>query len=322
MMQRELAVIVRELTSGQKALIRKTAEKYGFAVSFYPDTASAVPYLDHTEVIFSASAEPAKFAPKLKWFCATSAGVDAFTGPNVFASPDAVLTNSSGAYGVTIAEHIIMVTLEMMRKRMDYLTIISRRGWERGLAIHSIRDSRVTMLGTGDIGQETAIRLRSFSPASVTGVNLHGSNPGNRFDRVRTVDRLDEVLPETDLLIMSLPGTPKSAGLIGEKQLALLPEGAFLVNVGRGSAISETALETALRSGRLGGAALDVFETEPLPADSSLWECPGLLITPHCSGNMTLPYTVDRIVGLFLEDFENYCAGRPLARQVDLKIGY
>ena len=321
-MPHEIAVIVRELTSDQKKQIRKAAERRGFTVIFYPDAVSVAPHLAHTEIILSSTPEPARFAPEAKWFCATSAGVDAYTLPGVFASPDVVLTNSSGAYGVTIAEHIIMVTLEMMRKRAEYLKITEQHRWERDLPIRSIRDSRITLLGTGDIGREAAFRLRAFSPASVTGVNLHGANPENRFDRVFPVDRLDEVLPETDLLIMSLPGTAKSTGLIGEKQLSLLPEGAFLVNVGRGSAICETALEAALRSGRLGGAALDVFKTEPLPPDSSLWDCPGLLITPHCSGNMTLSYTVRRIVELFLEDFENYCDGRPLDRRVDLRIGY
>ena len=321
-MERELAVIVSQLTDDQKTQIKKAADAHGFALSFFPDAASAAPHLQHTEVILSSSAEPAGCAPALKWFCATSAGVDAFTKPGVFASPFAMLTNSSGAYGVTIAEHIIMVTLEMMRKRTEYLKVTAQRRWERDLPIHAIHGSRVTLLGTGNIGQEAALRLRAFSPASLTGVNLRGANPGNLFDRIRTVDQLDTVLPETDLLIMSLPGTAKSAGLLGEKQLALLPNGAFLVNVGRGSAVCESALEAELRSGRLGGAALDVIETEPLPAESSLWDCPGLLITPHCSGNMTLPWTVRRIVELFLEDFENYCSGRPLLRRVNLEAGY
>ena len=105
------------------------------------------------------------------------------------------------------------------------------------------------------------------------------------------------------------------------ERLALLPDGALIVNVGRGTAVDQAALERELRAGRL-QAALDVFEQEPLPADDPLWDCPGLLLTPHVAGNMTLPYTRDRIVALFLEDFENYCAGRPLQRQVDLKKGY
>ena len=111
-------------------------------------------------------------------------------------------------------------------------------------------------------------------------------------------EALEEVLPETDILILSLPGTKETRGLLDKAKLALLPDGALLINVGRGSALNEAALERELRAGRL-RAALDVFEHEPLPEDSPLWGCPNLLITPHVAGNMTLPHTVERIVALF-----------------------
>ena len=133
---------------------------------------------------------------------------------------------------------------------------------------------------------------------------------------------LDGVLPETDLLVMSLPATPETTGLMDERRLRLMPEGSFLINVGRGNALDQRALALLLKSGWLGGAALDVFEREPLPPEDELWTCPRLLITPHVAGNMTLGYTVDRIVSMFLEDFENYCTGRPLLHCVDREKGY
>ena len=109
--------------------------------------------------------------------------------------------------------------------------------------------------------------------------------------------------------------------MLDARRLALLPDQALVINVGRGSVIDQRALEKELRAGRL-CAALDVFEQEPLPAEDSLWDCPNLLMAPHVAGNMTLPYTKDRIVALFLEDFENYCDGKPLHRQIDLAKGY
>ena len=109
--------------------------------------------------------------------------------------------------------------------------------------------------------------------------------------------------------------------MLGAKQLALLPDGAAVINVGRGSVIDQEALIQELKNGRL-FAGLDVFEQEPLEKDDPVWETPNLLITPHTAGNMTLAYTVEKIVEQFLEDLDNYCAGRPLKHLVDRERGY
>ena len=301
-------VAISELTDAQRQAIARDAAARGFAALFFDDVEAALPALADAEVVFGQDARLAQNAPKLRWLCSPFAGVDNLLAPGVFASPDALLSNSSGAYGVTIAEHIIMVALIMLRRQLDYAAIAARRGWQRGLAVRSIYASRVTLLGTGDIGRETALRLRAFSPSRLTGVNRSGRDESGLFDRVLPREALEEVLPETDILILSLPGTKETRGLLDKAKLALLPDGALLINVGRGSALNE--------------AALDVFEHEPLPEDSPLWGCPNLLITPHVAGNMTLPHTVERIVALFLEDFANYCEGRPLKRLVEREKGY
>ena len=132
---------------------------------------------------------------------------------------------------------------------------------------------------------------------------------------------LSEVLPKTDILIMALPGTKNTDHIMDERNLRLLKDGALIVNVGRGSLIDEEALLKELKSGRL-RAALDVFEKEPIPVDSDLWDCPNLLITPHVAGDMYLPYTVERIVEMFLEDFRRYIKGEKPVRAVDLRKGY
>ena len=155
----------------------------------------------------------------------------------------------------------------------------------------------------------------------MVGVNRGGKNPGSMFDRVLKSENLDQILPETDILIISLPGTEATFHIVSEKQLKLLPDDAVVINVGRGSVVDQNALEKELRSGRL-YAGLDVFEEEPVPPESSLWDCPRLIITPHVSGDLTLPYTVEKIVSQFLENLERYCAGEPLLRVVDRKAGY
>ena len=165
------------------------------------------------------------------------------TDTGCFMNADLLLSNSSGAYGVTIAEHIIMVTLELMRRQQEYMRIAARHEWTRSLSVHSIHGSRITLLGTGDIGQEAAVRLRAFTPAAIVGVNRSGNNPRGLFDAVVTREQLDIVLQKSDLVILSLPDTSETDKIINGDRLSLLPDGAFIVNVGRGNAIDQKAME-------------------------------------------------------------------------------
>jgi len=320
-MSKKIVVMIPQLKDSHKQKLAAASAAKGFDIVFCPDIASAIPALQDAEIALGNVAELAQNSPCLKWLCTTSAGVNQFTAPGLFASPEAILSNSSGAYGVTIAEHIVMVTLELMRHQNYYDNIVKNRKWGPSPAITSIKGSRITILGSGDLGQEAAIRLRAFSPETIVAVNRSGRNTSGLFDSVCTQDKLDEVLPCTDLLIITLPGTAETFHMMNADRIKLLPDGAIIVNVGRGTALDQTALEPHLRCGRL-KAALDVFEQEPLPQENTLWECPNLLITPHISGKMTLPYTVDRIIDMFLEDFDNYCSGRPLRRLVHLSQGY
>ncbi|MBQ4427329.1 MAG: D-2-hydroxyacid dehydrogenase [Oscillospiraceae bacterium] len=318
-MAKKLTVVFPSLTEAQRGSILSAAREAGYECVFAAD-----PELDaaDAEIIFGYGADYLHRAKALRWFCSFSAGVEGYLRPGYFASPDVIVSNSSGAYGVTIAEHIVMAALELMRRQAEYSEIVARREWVRDLSIRSLRGARITLLGTGDIGREAAKRLRAFDPARIVGVNRRGADSYGLFDSVLPVSELEKALPETDLLIMSLPETAETRGILSAGRLELMPRGSFIVNVGRGSAIDQPALEALLRRGHFSGAALDVFAEEPIPRGSSLWSCPKLLITPHISGNVTLDYTQERIVELFLEDFENYCAGKPLKRLVRREIGY
>ena len=319
---KKLLVFIPRLSDENRRGIAQAAEGHGYSAVFCEDIAKALREAVDAEIIFGADPALPREAPDLKWMCCTFAGVEPLMAPDAFASPGALLTNSSGAYGVTIAEHIVMVALAMMRRQMEYSRVVAARDWVRDLPIRSIRGSRVTLLGAGDIGQEAARRLRAFGPERIVALNRSGRDAGALFDRTLPVSALDEVLPETDLLIMSLPGTPETQGIMDGRRLGLLPKDAFLINVGRGTAIDEDALLALMQGGHLAGAALDVFNTEPLPKDSPLWDCPRLLVTTHVAGNMTLEYTVEKIVAQFLEDFGRYCAGQPLKYLVDRSKGY
>ena len=320
-MERYLLTVIPEFEPSDLDRIRKAAEERGFTSLFYNSPEEAAGMLPEAEIVFGYDGSLALEGGTLKWLCTPFAGINQFVNKKVFLSGQAVLTNSSGAYGTAIAEHVIMVLLEILRREKDYEEIIAGRDWIRNLPIRSIRGSRITLMGTGDIGQETALRLRSFSPASMIGMNRKGSNPGGLFDRIIGKENLKGILPQTDVLIMALPGTTETKGILGKEELSLLPDGAVIINVGRGTSIDQPALEKELLSGRL-YAGLDVFEKEPIPAESPLWSCRSLIITPHVAGNMMLPFTVNRIVQMFLEDLDRYCTGKPLLHLADVRNGY
>ena len=303
-------------------LIKTSAESLGHEVFFYTAEAE-IPQTNYdADIIYGFAPSIVKTSKILKWLCVPWAGVDSLMVPGYFANEDCLLTNAAGAYGVSIAEHMIAVSLVMMRRLDEFLEETRGGQWLKPRAQRSLKDCRITVLGTGDIGTTFANRAKAFEPASIIGVCRSGKSSAPVYDKVLPVSELDSVLPETDLLAMSLPATPETRGILSRKRLALLPEGAYIVNVGRGSAIDEEALADALDSEHLAGAALDVFQTEPLPEGNRLWKTKKLVITPHVAGNMTLPYTKDKNVQMFLEDLKNFTEGKELRYLVDKKLGY
>ena len=319
---RRIAVFADFITEDYRRQIDRTAEKTGFSTTYFADRDALAAEIGAFEVLFGYI-PPSLLAgaERLRWFCAASAGVDHLLEDSLWPSPDCLLSNSSGAYGPTISEHVLMVLLMLLRRMPEYQADLRERRWSFYSPIRSITGSRIVMLGTGDIGANTARRLKALG-ASVTGVCRSGRSGEAAFDRVVPIGALDSVLPEADALIMALPATGETAGILSRERIALLPERAFVVNVGRGSAVDQTALAEALRAGRIAGASLDVMTPEPLPEDDPLWDCPNLLLTPHVSGNMSLGLTCELAVEMFCADLERYANGEPLKNLVDRSVGY
>ena len=302
--------------------IKSTAETLGHEVFFYT-AESEIPQSNFdADIIYGFAPSIVKSSMKLKWLCVPWAGVDSLMTPGYFANEECLLSNAAGAYGVSIAEHMIAVSLVMMRRLNEFFEETRNGQWLKPRTQSSLKDCRITVLGTGDIGTTFANRARAFEPAEITGVCRSGKNSATVYDKVLSVSELDSILPQTDLLAMSLPATSETRGILSRERIALLPQGAYIVNVGRGSAIDEDALADALDSGHLGGAALDVFQTEPLPPNNRLWKTKNLIITPHVAGNMTLAHTRNKNVSMFLEDLKNFTEGAPLKYLVNRKLGY
>ena len=321
---RKIAVYDNFTEPKHRQQINDVAAKYGFAVDYYAAPQTVPPEKrDEYEVIYGMpKPSELKSFTNLKWFCGSFAGVDAYLDDSLYPSPEVMLSNSSGAYGVTIAEHLIMVTLMLLRHEMSYCADAAAHRWGAVQPMRSIIGSTITVLGTGDIGTEFARRAKAMGAASIRGVRRTRKAADPAFDAIYTHDELDTLLPDTDILVMALPSTGETKNILSAGRIALLPPTAYVVNVGRGSAIDQPALVEALNAGKLAGAALDVFAEEPVPAGDPVWTAQNLLLTPHISGQMSLGYTRDRNVALFCEDLERYGRGEKPARLVDRRIGY
>ncbi len=322
---RKIAVYVSFMNDRYRAQLRTAASEQGFDLDFYDcnrDSAALLGRIGDYEVIYGHP-DPAwlKRAARLRWLCSDFAGVEKYLDEAIWPSPDCLLSNSSGAYGPAIAEHIVMVLLMLLRRMPEYQSAMAERAWPCLTPIRSLTGSRVVVLGTGDVGRSAARRLRALG-AAVTGVCRSGRAEEPAFDRVLPVGQLNELLPQADALVMALPATAETAGVLSRERIALLGPQALVVNVGRGSTIDQPALVEALTARRLAGAALDVMEPEPLPPDHPLWQCPNTILTPHVSGNMALGLTCDLDVDMFCRDLGRYAAGESLENLVDRSRGY
>ena len=271
-------------------------------------------------IIGMVPVEKLPMAKQLEWLQLSWAGAGPYCAPGALPA-DVTLTCASGAYGLACSEHLLAFTFDLLRRFPEYHRNLAQHVWKTAGHITSVEGSTVVVLGMGDIGGDYARKMNALG-AHIIGVRRTQKPAPSYAERVVTVDELDEVLPEADIVAMALPGSDATAHIIDERRLRLMKPNAYLLNVGRGNAIEFAGLKKVLQEGLLAGVALDVTDPEPLPADDPLWDCPGLLITPHVAGNTSLALTVERIVDMFLEDFDNYCAGRPLKHAVDRKRGY
>lgn len=259
-------------------------------------------------------------SPGLEWLQTNSAGVEAYIQPGVLAG-DTLLTNATGAYGLAIAEHMLGMLLELFKKLELYRDAQKSGAWQSQGAVKAVYGSTVLVLGMGDIGGEFAARCKALG-AKVIGVRRSPRPCPEYADEVHLLEDLDSLLPQADVVAITLPGTDATRGLMSRERLAKMKEGAVLLNVGRGFIVDTEALCDALERGHLSGAGVDVTDPEPLPPTHRLWNIPTAVVTPHISGFYHLRETHERIVGIFLENLRHFQAGEPLRHLVDFATGY
>lgn len=261
-----------------------------------------------------------KECTSLKLLQLQSAGADNYCKPGVLPE-NVALCNATGSYGVAIAEYMVGVTL-MMAKNLHLYRDQQFAGVWRDLGpVMPIQGSKVLVLGLGDIGTEYALRMYTLG-ADIIGVTRTRKEGPPFVQKMAVTSELDELLPEADIVALSLPGGDGTKGILNENRLGLMKEDALLLNVGRGTAIDTEALTRALAAGHLRGAALDVTDPEPLPAGHPLWHEPRAVITPHISGGFHMRDVYEKLVVRCIRNLAAFNQGRPLESMVDRSTGY
>jgi phosphoglycerate dehydrogenase-like enzyme len=253
-----------------------------------------------------------QLAPKVKWIQATSVGIGQLVKSLKYDErmPNTVFTTASGVHARPLAEFCLMAMLMHHKGALRMLRDKQHKHWER-YAGTDLAGRTLVVVGVGSVGGEVAQNCKAMG-MYVIGVDLYrpSSDSETNLDEFYLVDSLHEVLPRAEHLVLIVPHTPQTERMIGAEALALLPKGAFLINIGRGAIVDEPALVAALRSGHLGGAGLDVFAQEPLPEESPLWDMPNVLVSPH-SGS-TSDRENGRLTDIFCENLRRFLAGEPL----------
>lgn len=258
-------------------------------------------------------------APKLKWIQMLSTGVDVVVDEAFRASP-VVMTKVDGVHSHTVAEFVFAMVLMFAKKMPFCLEQKRNRQWQQ-YTPSVLRSKTMGIVGLGHVGRSVARIAKAFDMRVVaTRRSAKRAGGARHVDLVLPSDRLHELLAESDFVALTLPLTGESKEMIGEAELRAMKPTAYLINIGRGPIVNERALIRALDEGWIGGAGLDVFATEPLPADSRLWELPNVIYSPHVAGYME-GYGAG-VTELFLENLRRYISGEKLLNVVSKKKGY
>jgi phosphoglycerate dehydrogenase-like enzyme len=279
--------------------------------------------LKHADILFDFDREDPNNlranAPRLRWVQATSAGIGEFLKRTGLDTSDIVFTTASGVHARPLAEFALLGVLYFFRDVPGLAAMKEARRWER-YTVDGVEGKRALVVGLGSVGREIA-RQFAFLGMDVWGVRreVRAEAPEGISRLVRNAD-LRATLPDIDALVLACPLTDETRLIIDAAEIAALKRGAVVVNVARGGVVNEGALVQALTDGRIRGAALDVFEVEPLPQESPLWHLPNVIFSPHSAS--TVAAENERIVDIFLENLGNFLSGRPLRNQFRADRGY
>lgn len=278
--------------------------------------------IEHADVMIGWKITPTIFkcAKKLKWIQFGSAGIDHTMFPELEQS-NVIITNLGGIHTSVMSEHVIGLMLALTRRLDLAMKLQAEHFYDRAeiaATADELAGKTLGIVGLGRIGRALARVAMAFGMAAIG--TKRTPDPGLMVDEVFTPDQLHVMLPKCDFLVLTAPLTPSTRALIGREEIALMKDGSYLINVARGAMLDHDALGDALRSGKLRGAALDVFPEEPLPSDSPLWDLPNIIITPHTAGSS--PEYSKRAADIFKVNLDAFISGGRMINVYDRSRGY
>ena len=254
---------------------------------------------------------------KLRWVQIGGAGVDATLYPEMVES-DVILTNASGAFDIPISEHVFSMILCFSRGLNMFIRHQLEGVW-RGTSLMQLAGQTILIIGLGSIGLAVAQRAHGFE-MRILAIDPMATEKPDYVEQLEKPDKLQDLLPETDFVAICCPLTKSTFKMIGEAEFQKMKPSSHIINIARGKIIDEASLIRALQEKRIAGAGLDVFEQEPLPADSPLWQMPNVIITTHAAG--VSPPTGERSFQIFAENLKRFVASEPLINVVDKRAGF
>jgi phosphoglycerate dehydrogenase-like enzyme len=262
---------------------------------------------------------------KLRWVHSLSAGVEHLLFPELIESP-VVVTNARGVFKRALAEFATLGALYFSRRVRLMLEQQRQAEWKI-LEVENIAGRTMGIVGYGEIGRECALLAKGIGMRIAAVRRRHGlaandAQRDNVIDKAYAPSELKDMLAASDVVVLSAPATPETYHMIGEAELRAMKRTAVLINIGRGTLVDEPQLVRALQEGWIAGAALDVFETEPLPKESPLWAMQNVLVSPHSADRTVHPDWLEMAAQRFVDNFHLFAQGKPLEYVVDKRAGY
>lgn len=311
----------RDIVDRYLDIAREAISGHEFVICDDEDTAKRE--IADADVVLCWKITPEVFAQakKLRWIQFGSAGIDHTIFPELLES-NVILTTLAGIHRVVVAEHVLAVMLALTRRLNVAVKLQARHEYDRNKIAATadvLAGKTLGIIGLGRIGLNIARLAKAFEMKVIGTKRILEEELAN-LDRVYRADEYRKVLPQSDYLVLAVPLTDETRALIGSEEIEIMKAGAYLINVARGAMVDHEALANALRSGKLAGAALDVFPQEPLPADSPLWDLPNVIITPHTAGSH--PGYAESAADIFKRNLNAFLTGGQMVNVYDRARGY